>query len=96
MLFPRYQNCIKIFISEIEKNISHLKSYGNLLSKLVYIFSDVISCGNSIISPQCSLCPNSNGRGLSNWCSGNCEIEKSTGICTEKCRFPKKCNFLIV
>ena len=47
----------------------------------------MVLCGNSIISPQCSLCPKTNGTKLNSWCSGNCELEESTGICKEKCRF---------
>ena len=53
--------------------------------------TDIISCGNDIMSPQCRLCPKPNATGLTDWCGGNCKLDEDTRICKES----KYCSYTL-
>ena len=57
-----------------------------LFVEITFTLTDVISCGNSIMSPSCNLCPKLNNTGFDIGCGGNCKIEETTGICKDECK----------
>ena len=50
---------------------------------------DAVSCGNTVISPRCSLCPKSYGLASIDWCSGNCDMNKESGFCKDRYEYTK-------
>ena len=48
------------------------------------MITEVVSCGNDVISPECRFCPKSIETGMANWCEGSCQIDKLTNICQPK------------
>lgn len=48
------------------------------------MISEIVSCGNDVVSPQCRFCPKPKVTGLNKWCDGKCEIDESTGTCQDK------------
>ena len=58
-----------------------------LTLKLIDVFAGAVLCGKGTVSPQCSLCPKLDDKSLTDWCDGNCETDKLTGLCQEKCKY---------
>ena len=48
------------------------------------MITDVVACGNDVLSPECRFCPKPIDTGLTNWCGGICKIDKSTNTCKDK------------
>ena len=77
--------CNKYFQMFIAKYSFEL--YTNLIHQITFTITDVISCGNSIISPSCNLCPKVNHTEFHIGCGGNCKFEETTGICKDECMY---------
>ena len=52
--------------------------------KIVLIFTEIISCGNGILAPSCSVCPKPKHLEIDDWCRGDCAVDKSDGLCQDK------------